>query len=76
MSERTTRVYKNTTKDELNVPGIGIIEPGQQISLTTEHQPVVFLENHPGLVDVLAEEQAAADKAAEKANKAKEAQND
>lgn len=72
---RTTRVYKNTTKEPMNVPGVGIIDAGQQVSLTTEHQPVVFLENHPGLVDILAEDEAKAAKAAERANR-KEADNE
>lgn len=49
----TTKIYKNTSKKTLNVPGVGELKPGAQVSVTSEyHQPVV-LENFPGLVDLV-----------------------
>lgn len=58
----TTKIFKNTSKKTLNVLGVGEIAPGDQVSITAEyHQPVV-LENYPGLVDVLAEEEKKASK--------------
>jgi hypothetical protein len=54
---QTTKIYKNTSKKTLNVPGVGELEPGAQVSVTSEyHQPVV-LENFPGLVDLVEKEQ-------------------
>lgn len=62
-----TKVYKNTTKETINVLGVGEIKGGDQVSITTEYQPPVNLANYPGLVDVSAEEerQAEVDAAAE-----------
>lgn len=58
----STKIYKNTSDQEVNVIGVGILEPagqpGDQISVTTEyHQPVV-LANYPGVVEVVAAEAA------------------
>lgn len=52
-----TRIYKNITKKDINVIGIGIIEAGQSISLTTAHQPQVILENFPGVIRADLEEE-------------------
>ena len=73
----STKVYKNTSKVPIDVLGLGVIEAGEQVSVTGEHHQPIIVENYPGLVDVLAEEQAEADhKAAKKAEatKMKEAQ--
>lgn len=47
----STKLYRNTSKQPLNVIGVGVIEPGEHISVTTEYQPTVILANYPGLVD-------------------------
>ena len=50
------------------VPELGNeIPAGGQISLTTEHQPVIVLENYPGLVDATSDETVAAELKASKA---------
>ena len=68
----TTKVYKNTAKAPIDVLGLGVIKPGEQVSVTGEYHQPVIVENYPGLVDVLAEEQAEADrKSAEEVEKAK-----
>lgn len=43
----------------MDVPGVGPIPAGEAVSVVTEHQPTVILENYPGLVDVHEEEAAA-----------------
>lgn len=53
----TTKLYKNTGKQTLNVIGVGEIEPGQQLSVNSEYQPPVNVANYPGLVDVSAQEE-------------------
>lgn len=67
----TTKVYKNTSKLPIDVLGLGVIKPGDQVSVSAEYHQPVIVENYPGLVDVLAEEQVQAEadaaKAAEKA---------
>jgi hypothetical protein len=52
----TTKIYRNDSKETLDVLGIGEIPAGEQVSVTGEYQPQVILVNYPGLVDVLAEE--------------------
>lgn len=65
----TTKIYKNTSKKTVNILGVGEIEPGKQVSITSEyHQPVV-LANFPGVVELVDEEQKAADAKAEKSKK-------
>ncbi len=54
----TTKIYYNSSKDKMNIIGIGELKAGEQISLTTQYQPTVILENYPGLVDVTAAEEA------------------
>lgn len=51
-----TKVYRNTSKEEISIPGLADIAPGEQVSITGEYLPPVVLENYPGLVDVLEEE--------------------
>lgn len=51
---QTTKIYSNTSDADINVIGIGVIPTGEQVSITTEFQPAVVLENYPGLVDVTA----------------------
>ena len=53
----TTKIYKNTSKKTVNIVGVGEIEPGEQISITTEFHTPINLENYPGVVDVLAQEE-------------------
>lgn len=48
----STKVYRNTSNEDLNVIGIGVIPAGEQVSVTTEYQPHVVLVNYPGLVEV------------------------
>lgn len=53
--------YRNDSDKVIDVIGIGEIPPGEHVSLTGDHLPPVIVENYPGLVDVLAEEAAAAE---------------
>jgi hypothetical protein len=55
---QTTKMYENTTDKPMNVIGVGVIEAHDRISVTTEFHAPVNLANYPGLVDVLAEEEA------------------
>lgn len=48
----STKVYRNTTKETVNVLGIGEIPAGEQVSITTEYQPHVIPENYPGVIEV------------------------
>lgn len=55
----TTKIYRNDSDKTVNVIGVGEIEPGNQVSITSEyHQPVV-LSNYPGVVEVSDEVQTA-----------------
>jgi hypothetical protein len=54
----TTRVYRNDSEEDIDIPGLGEIEAGQQVSFTGEFHTPVVISNYPGLVDVLAEEEA------------------
>lgn len=55
----TTKIYQNNGKETVNVIGVGEIEPGEHISVTSEyHQPVV-LSNYPDVVELVEEEQKA-----------------
>lgn len=48
----TTKIYKNTGKEDVNVIGLGTIPAGEQISITSEyHQPIV-LANYPTIKEV------------------------
>jgi hypothetical protein len=55
-----TWVYRNDNKKAYFVDDIGEISAGQRVSVQGEYKPRVNLLNYPGLVDVLAEEEAAA----------------
>lgn len=48
----STKIYRNTTSKTVNVLGVGEIEGGSQVSLTTEYQPAIILENYPGIIEV------------------------
>ena len=54
--QQTTRVYENATDKPINVIGVGVIQPHDRISVTTEFHAPVNLANYPGVIDVLAEE--------------------
>ena len=56
-----TKIYRNDSTVDLNVVGIGEIPAGEQVSVSGEFLPAIILSNYPGLVDVLAEEEAAAE---------------
>jgi hypothetical protein len=66
----TTKIYKNSGKQKVSVPVLGVeLKPGEQVSVTSEyHQPLV-LENFPGLVELVDEEQKAEAAKAEKGKK-------
>lgn len=51
----STKVYRNTNNEPVMVQGIGEIPPGEQVSITTEYQPPVILENYPGVFEVSTE---------------------
>lgn len=58
----STKIYKNTSDKEVNVIGVGVLEPagqpGDQVSITSDyHQPIV-MANYPGVVEVVAAEEA------------------
>ena len=55
----STHVYRNDGIEDLNIPGIAILGPGDQVSITSKFQPPIIIENYRGLVDVLEEEAAA-----------------
>ena len=61
----TTKIYKNTSKKTVNIVGVGEIEAGSQISVTSEFHTPVNLENFPGVVEVVAQEEAKAEKESE-----------
>lgn len=48
----TTKIYKNTTDQDMNVVGIGEIPAGEQVSLSSENLQPVMIANYPGLVDM------------------------
>lgn len=59
----TTKIYQNNTNQAVNVIGLGEIPAGEHLSITSDyHQPVV-LSNYPGVVELVEEEQKAADAA-------------
>lgn len=71
-----TKLYKNTGKEALSIPGIGDLEPGEQVSLTGEYLPPVIVENYPGLADItdaVVEEEASASALAEQQTPKEEA---
>lgn len=53
-----TRQYRNDSKNEYNIPGLGWVGPGQRVTFHGEFPPPINLENYEGLVDVMAEEAA------------------
>lgn len=57
-----TKLYRNTTKETVELPGIGEIPAGGQVSVTTEHQPAIILENHEGVIEVSDEKPKKKDK--------------
>jgi len=58
MADQITRIYRNDSENEYNIPGIGWLGPDQRISVSSEFPPAVNLTNYSGVVDVLAEEEA------------------
>jgi len=57
MGNMQTRVYSNDSDSDYNIPGLGVVLAGQRISLQGEFPPAVNLQNYPGLVDVIDEEE-------------------
>lgn len=53
----TTKLYRNTTKEDINVLGIGVIPAGEQVSVSSEYQAPINVANYPGLIDVSATEE-------------------
>ena len=53
---QTTKILENTTDQDINVLGVGVIKAHDRISVTTEYHAPVNLINYPGVIDVLAEE--------------------
>lgn len=52
MADATTKIYHNSTDEDMNVLGVGDIRAHDQVSINTKyHQPVVA-ENYPGLVEI------------------------
>ena len=51
-----TRVFRNTSKERINVVGVAEIPAGGQVSISGENLPAVVLENYPGLIEVTDEE--------------------
>ena len=51
-----TKVYRNTGKEKINIPGVAELAAGEQVSLTGDYLPPVIIENYPGLVDVTDED--------------------
>ena len=51
-----SRVYRNDSETEYQIPGLGWVGPGQRVTFHGEFPPPINLENYPGLVDVEAEE--------------------
>jgi hypothetical protein len=52
-----TRIYRNDSDTDYVIPGLGEIKAGQRVSFQGEFPPAINLENFPGLVDVIAEEE-------------------
>lgn len=50
----TTKQYFNTTDKTINVIGVGEVLPHDRVSIHTQYQPPVVLENYPGLIDLTA----------------------
>lgn len=59
---QTTKIYKNTSKKTINLLGVGEIQPGEQVSITSEFHAPVNLVNYPGVVELVAEEEKKASK--------------
>lgn len=53
-----TKLYRNDSDQVYTIPGLGIVGPGQRISHTGDFPPAINLINYPGLIDVVAEEEA------------------
>lgn len=51
-----TKIFRNTTKVAINVPGLGEIPAGEQVSITGVYLTPVVVENHPGLVEITHED--------------------
>lgn len=54
---QTTKIYKNTGKQTLDVLGLGELKPGDQVSVTTDYHTPIRVDQYPGLVEVVEEEQ-------------------
>lgn len=57
MANLQTRVYRNDSDKDYNIPGLGEVKVGQRVSFQGEFPPAINLQNYPGLVDVLDEEE-------------------
>lgn len=57
MANIQTRIYRNDSNNSVIVPGLGEILPGQRVTFQGEFPPAINLQNFPGLVDVLDEEE-------------------
>lgn len=55
----TVKIYRNDSDADMDVVGIGEVPAHGQVSIATEYHYPVNLVNYPGLVDVIAEEEAA-----------------
>lgn len=53
-----TKIYRNDNDKAYDIPGLGEIGAGERLSFQGEFPPAINLINFPGLVDVLAEEEA------------------
>jgi hypothetical protein len=52
----SAKKYRNTSDKDLNVIGVGLVPAGEEISVISEYQPHVIMENYPGLEDVTDEQ--------------------
>lgn len=57
MANLQTRVYRNDSDKTYNVQGLGEVLSGQRMTFQGEFPPAINLQNYPGLIDVLEEEE-------------------
>jgi hypothetical protein len=48
----SVKVYHNTTEKDMNVNGVGVVPAGEKVSVASEYQAHVVLENYPGLNEI------------------------
>ena len=56
----TTKIFSNTTTEDVNILGVGVIPAGEQISVTSDGHAPVNLLNFPGVVELVEQETLAA----------------